>query len=235
MLKIAIHPEERRGSELMAWWSGDGAAEVLAADGDALLIERATGSGSLVAMAQSARDDDATRIICAVATTLHAPRTTPLPDLVPLDHWFRELWPAAGKHGGVLARSAEVARGLLAEPRDRTVLHGDLHHGNVLDFGDRGWLAIDPKGLIGERGFDFASLFCNPDYAVATSFGRLACQADIVVAEAGLDRDRLVRWTLAYAGLSAAWSLASGADPRIALAVAEIACTELGWRFRAHI
>lgn len=31
-------------------------------------------------------------------------------------------------------------------------LHGDLHHGNVLDFGASGWLAIDPKGLKGERG-----------------------------------------------------------------------------------
>jgi streptomycin 6-kinase len=51
---------------------------------------------------------------------------------------------------------------LLAEPREVGVLHGDLHHGNVLDFGVRGWLAIDPKGLLGERGFDFANIFTNP-------------------------------------------------------------------------
>ena len=66
-------------------------------------------------------------------------------------------------HGGILARCAEAARALLSEPREVGVLHGDLHHDNVLDFGVRGWLAIDPKRLVGERGFDFANIFTNPD------------------------------------------------------------------------
>nr|WP_249123342.1 MULTISPECIES: aminoglycoside phosphotransferase family protein [unclassified Bradyrhizobium] len=54
---------------------------------------------------------------------------------------------------------------MLAEPRDVVVLHGDLHHDNVLDFGERGWLAIDPRCLRGERGFDYANIFTNPDMA----------------------------------------------------------------------
>ena len=103
-----------------------------------------------------------------------------------------------------------------------------MHHGNVLDFGPRGWLAIDPKGLIGERGFDYANIFCNPSAAVATTPGRLARQATNVAETAGLDRTRLLQWILAYAGLSAAWSLEDGDDPELALAVAEIAAAELG-------
>jgi streptomycin 6-kinase len=43
--------------------------------------------------------------------------------------------------------------------------------------GPRGWLAIDPKGLCGERGFDFVNIFCNPDFALATAPGRLVRQA----------------------------------------------------------
>src|SRR3546814_13426940 len=81
--------------------------------------------------------------------------------LVPLAHWFRALNPAAATHGGILARCAATARALLAESRGTGVLHGDIHHDNVLDFGPRGWLAIDPKRLVGERGFDFANLFTN--------------------------------------------------------------------------
>ena len=227
MLKIAHAPEERAGASLMAWWDGNGAARVLEHAGDALLLERALGSGSLAEMARSGQDDEASRILCAAAAGLHAPRAGPLPDLVPLARWFRALEPAAAAHGGILTHAAAAARELLADPRDVVVLHGDLHHGNVLDFGARGWLAIDPKGLIGERGFEFANLFWNPDRETATAPGRLARQTEVVAAAAGLERGRLLRWILAYTGLSAAWSLEDGDPPDFALAVAEIAAAEL--------
>ena len=68
MLKLATEAEERRGGESMIWWGGDGAARVLAHAGDALLMERAMGERSLVEMAQNDRDDEASRIICAVAS-----------------------------------------------------------------------------------------------------------------------------------------------------------------------
>jgi streptomycin 6-kinase len=228
MLKVARAAEERAGARLMAWWDGHGAARLLAHEGDALLMERAEGHRSLVEMARGGRDEEASRILCAAAARLHAPRDhPPPPTLVPLDVWFRALEPAAAAHGGVLATAAAAARELLAEPRDVRALHGDLHHQNVLDFGARGWLAIDPKGLLGERGFDFANLFCNPDLETATAPGRLARQADVVAQAAEVERGRLLRWVLAYAGLSTSWSLEDGDEPRLALAVAEIAAAEL--------
>jgi streptomycin 6-kinase len=232
MLKVARAAEERAGAGLMVWWDGEGAARVLEHVGDALLMERATGGTSLAAMARDGRDDEASRILVAAAAGLHAPRGRPPPELVPLARWFRGLEPAARAHGGILARAAATARELLAAPRDVTVLHGDLHHFNVLDFGARGWLAVDPKGLVGERGFDFANLFCNPDPGTAAAPGRLARQAHVVAAAAGLERGRLLQWVLAYAGLSAAWSLEDGDPPGAALAVAELAAVELEARRR---
>jgi streptomycin 6-kinase len=223
MLKVAHAAEERAGARLMAWWDGGGAARVLAHDGDALLLERATGPASLAGLVRAGRDDEASRILCAAAARLHAPRDRPPPELVPLARWFQALEPAAAAHGGVLARAAAAARELLADPRDVVVLHGDLHHGNVLDFGAGGWLAIDPKGLIGERGFDFANLFRNPDLETAVAPGRLARQVEVVAAAAGLERGRLLKWILAFAGLSAAWSLEDGDSPDPMLEVAEMA------------
>jgi streptomycin 6-kinase len=227
MLKIAVEEEERRGAAAMIWWGGDGAARVLAHEGDALLLERAQGQASLAEMARTGRDDEASRIMCAVAARLHAPRDRPPPSLVPLSRWFEALEPAAVRHGGVLRLAAATARALLAEPRDRVVLHGDIHHGNVLDAGPRGWVTVDPKGLVGERGFDFANIFCNPDPEIATAPGRLARQAHVVADAAGLERARLLRWVIAYAGLSAAWTLGERGDPRPALPVAELAASEL--------
>src|SRR5262245_56486623 len=163
MLKLSHEEDERLGGVLMEWWDGKGAARVLARDATALLLERATGTASLADMARSGQDDEACRILCSAAAKLHAPRAKPLPELIPLTQWFRDLEPAASAHGGILPRCAEVARALLDDPREVGVLHGDLHHDNVLDFGARGWLVIDPKRLIGERCFDFANIFTNPD------------------------------------------------------------------------
>ncbi|HEY4203374.1 MAG TPA: aminoglycoside phosphotransferase family protein [Xanthobacteraceae bacterium] len=234
ILKVATEHDERFNAVLMTWWDGDGAARVLAHDDDALLLERAEGTASLTEMARNGRDDEACRILCTMAARLHRPRAKPLPDLIPLADWFRELEPAAATHGGILLRCAQTAKALLAEPREAVVLHGDLHHGNVLDFGQRGWLAIDPKRLIGERGFDFANIFTNPDIAdgipaVATDPNRFERRLAIVTEAAELERTRLLRWILTWTGLSAAWFLGDGNEKfaAIDLRVAQLAAAEL--------
>ena len=216
MLKIATEAEEKFGGVLMAWWDGRGAARVLEMDGDAILLERAQGLRSLSELSRNGRDDEATGILCDAIAELHAPRAKPLPELIDLTVWFRELEPAAATHGGLLVRSAETARLLLANPQEVGVLHGDIHHDNILDFGARGWLAIDPKRLHGERGFDYANIFCNPDLAdaskppVGTRPERFARRLEIVVARSGMERRRLLQWIVAWTGLSAAWFLGDG-------------------------
>jgi len=228
MLKIARAEEERRGGRLMAWWDGDGAARVLAHDEQALLLERATGSRSLAAMVAAGADNEASRILCAVATRLQAPRRGPLPERVPLSRWFEALSPTAGIHGGLLAQADAAAHDLLATPREVVTLHGDVHHGNVLDAGARGWVAIDPKGLLGERTFDFVNILRNPDAATALAPGRFDRQVNVLADAAALDRHRLLKWTLAFAGLSAAWHLADCEPADLDLAVAARAAAALG-------
>jgi streptomycin 6-kinase len=233
MLRIATHPDARGGDVLLAWWDGEGAVRILDQDGDALLLERAEGERSLVMLARSGRDDEATQIICDVIAELHAPRVTPLPTLIPLSDWFAALWPAAETHGGLLAQSATAARSLLAAQREVGALHGDIHHGNILDFGpERGWLAIDPNRLCGDRAFDYANLFCNPDIAdpsvpVAVLADRFRRRVEIVAERADLERDRLLNWILAYCGLSAAWLIADGEDAAVDFQIAALVAAEL--------
>jgi streptomycin 6-kinase len=227
MLKVATVIEEQRGGLLMQWWDGEGAAKVYAHEDGAIILERAEGNHSLLTMAMNGDDDEASRIICKTVQTLHGPREKPYPELVPLDVWFGALEPAALTHGGLFSISATVAKALLAEPRETGVLHGDIHHSNILDFQDRGWLAIDPKGLLGEHGYDYANLFCNPDLRPTKDPARLRRQLPIVAQESGIAPERLLRWIIAYAGLSAAWFIEDGGDPAPALRVAEIAAAEL--------
>jgi streptomycin 6-kinase len=228
MLKIASIDEERIGNRLMAWWNGAGAARVLAADDDAILMERAEHGRSLAHAIGERGDDAASRTICAVLAKLHAAPGRPSIGLPFLAEWFEPLGRAARAQGGLFRIAAAAAADLLADEREAVVLHGDVHHGNVLDFGARGWLAIDPKGLVGERGFDYANIFCNPDDATAARPGRLARQADVVAEAAHLERSRLLAWVVAWAGLSAAFALDDGLSPDGALRVAEMAAAERG-------
>ena len=229
MLKVATEDEERWGAGLLIWWAGDGAVRVLEHDEDAVLLERATGERSLAEMARTGQDLEATQILCATAARLHdTANRPPPPPLTDLDDWFRELWPAAESRGGILVEAAAMGRELLATQRDIVPLHGDLHHGNVLDGGERGWLAIDPKRLRGERTFDYVNMLRNPDEEMALKPGRFSHQVEVICDAAGLDRERLLNWTLAFTGLSAAWIMNDGNHPDLDLAIAKLARRELG-------
>lgn len=190
-------------------------------------------------------DERATQVLCAVAGELHATgravglaRTggavgvggaagasgaagtandAPPEGLVTLERWFADLLAGTAGHEGFLGRAAVTARALLDDQREVVTLHGDIHHGNVLDFGDERaarWRAIDPKFLVGDRAFDYANIVCNPSHDVARTPGRLARQVSVICAAAGLDRARLLRWIVAWTGLSATWYLGDTWLPR---------------------
>lgn len=228
MLKVATEPDERHGHLLLRWWDGDGAARLLEADGMALLLERATGTRSLAELARTGGDEEATIVLCDALAALHRPRPTPIPaGLVDLPTWFSALEPGVRRHGGLLREAFAAASRLLGDLRDVRPLHGDAHHDNFLDFGARGWLAIDPKHLLGEPGFDYANIFCNPDMAggppVAVEERVFHRRLELVTQRSGIARERLLEWILAWAGLSAAWILDDGDVPAVDLRIAELA------------
>ena len=214
--KVARVEEERRGGRLMAWWIPLGGLPVLEHDADAVLVRRATGARDLTAWATTGRDDEATEVLVATALALHAMPAPPASvGLVPLRTWFRDLVDRPHPDP-LLDRAASLVRDLLAEPGPEVVLHGDVHHGNVLDLGDR-WAAIDPKGLLGHPAFDLANLFCNPASEVAVA--RLDARLELVADRAGLDRGLLASWVGAWCGLSLVWAEPSG-HPSTASAIA---------------
>lgn len=215
MLKLAASEDERRGSAIMAWWDGQGAAPVLAHSDEALLMVRAEGGRSLDTLS----DAESIPILCATVGALHAARRAP-PPTPPLERLFRSLLDDANPR---LDGARRTARELLDAPRDVVVLHGDIHHFNVLDFGAAGWRAIDPWGFRGERAYDYANILRNPSLERVTAPGRFDRARALLAAEARLDPDRLLRWMYAHAGLAAAWDLADGQDPGRSYAVLELA------------
>ncbi|QHS37419.1 3'-kinase [Alcaligenes faecalis] len=228
MIKITRDLDERIGGQVLQWWAGEGAAHVYARDPDSgtLLMERATGARNLLHMALEGEDDAATACICHTLGQLHSHRPSAPPEnLRPLSDFFKSLAPMAQLEGGLMADCAIVANELLRDQREQVVLHGDAHHSNILDFEQRGWLAIDPKRVIGEHYYDYVNVLCNPDLKTSTDPARFARQLAVVIDVAGLERQLLLKWVMAHAALSAAWFLEDGLRTEASkeLAVADIA------------
>jgi streptomycin 6-kinase len=204
-------------------WAGDGAARLIDADPElgALLLERVL-PGTMLA---DLEDDAAVSVAAEVLALLWRP----LPGrdaLRPLESWCA----AYGRNRAALSRGeqgfpaalfqrADALRDeLLATTHDAVSLHGDLHHFNVLRSQRAGWLAIDPKGLVGDRCFDVCQFLVNPGrVSAATNRRRL----DRFSALLGLDRARLVQWAFVHAVLDACWDFEDGHDWRRAVAYAE--------------
>ena len=210
MLKIIGDAQERAGAQLLQAWGGNGAAQVIALDGHALLMERLPGPSAL-ALAQAGDAFAALEAGCACAEQLHAHPLSALPTtLATVADWLQSL--QAAPPDAVLAQATHIGRQLLAQPQAQHVLHGDLHQANVLRAADGRWKAIDPKGVVGERGFELAVLLCNPEWPWPSD--QVLWTAAQQIAEAsGLPLPRLLQWTAVRAALSAAWFLEDGNAP----------------------
>lgn len=87
------------------------------------------------------------------------------------------------------------------------LLHGDLHHENILLSNERGWLAIDPKGVAGDPYFDVVSfminhLFTNPD---PEKFLKL--RVDLICELLQMDREKLLKAAISMSTLYACWAV----------------------------
>lgn len=210
MLKAAMQPREVRAGEYLHWLGGSSSVEVLERESDALLMERAIGESSLVEMEDAGQREAALSLLCEVARALHTPKASAPSGVMPLELWLQRLSDIAPSNSR-LEVCAKRANAMLSEPQEVRALHGDLHHWNVLDGGSRGWLAIDPNGLIGERAFEFALMVLPTNLVEDTNPNVLRERSHIVAKLANIDPKRLLAWVSIQAGLWASWS-APGRD-----------------------
>ena len=234
-LLAATETEEQRGALALRHFDGRGAVHLLRHDDGAQLLEYAAGP-ELVTLVEQGEDARATQIIAQVIEQLHSVPQPVLPaGLVSLDRWFGALFARAEAErragtGSIYTRGAAVAARLLANPQDIRVLHGDIHHYNIRQ-SSRGWLAFDPKGLVGERTYDCANALCNPVMPeLVHNERRLLAHAAILADALDLDLGRVLAFTYAYACLNASWWLDLGGPDIVqwSLGVAAIVEPHLG-------
>ncbi|WP_431894573.1 aminoglycoside phosphotransferase family protein [Nonomuraea sp. bgisy101] len=202
-------------------WAGDGIVHLLDEAtvpsptsphrANALLLERLDGDRSLEAMPDCERALEILTDLLARLVTHPGPegmRTLgdiasgmleEAPELLPQAHPDDRVW---------LERSAAAVRELAGEAGDR-LLHWDLHYSNVLAGAREPWLAIDPKPLVGDPGFELMPALRNRRPSTDVR-GTVLRRFDLMVERLGLDRERAVGWTLGRLLQDGLWDLEDG-------------------------
>ncbi|HVD61410.1 MAG TPA: aminoglycoside phosphotransferase family protein [Gemmatimonadaceae bacterium] len=218
--RVVVKIVEREGDEwksgaVLEAFDGRGVVRVLDHVEGSLLLERIEPGTPLTGLVLEGRDEEATAIIADVISRM-SPKTAPAgtPTAVELGAAFAR-YRATGDSQipGDLVSSAERVYRELGETQTSTrLLHGDLQHYNILFDSDRGWVAIDPKGIVGELEYELGASLRNP-YELPDLF------CDLIVARRridqysrllGLDATRILRWAFAQAVLSAIWGFEDG-------------------------
>lgn len=207
-------PESEHEAGALACWDGVGAVRLLARDDErrALLVERCLPGTPLWELEEPRANEIAASVLCELWKARPVGAFRSLGDEAA--RWAASLsatWEAAGRpfEKQLLDEAVTFLRNAQSFPEDAVLLHQDLHGGNILR-SERGWLAIDPKPLLGEREFDLASLLRDrreqlgddPDAA-----DRIRRRLDFFVGRLGLDRERVRGWGIAHA---LAWGFENG-------------------------
>jgi streptomycin 6-kinase len=231
VLKMGVPNDEMKSEiEALRLFNGEGACRLIDCDEEKswLLLERLH-PGVMLSTLES--DEEATTIAAEVMQKIWRPA----PEnqvFIRLSDWFDGLKELRAMFNGgtgplnekLVERVEGSVKEFLAENHRPVLMHGDFHHYNILS-SERGWLVIDPKGVIGPACYEVGPFLINPwgellsgrDYQVMTKR-----RIDILHERLGFERERIHKWGLAHAILSAWWSIEDNSGWEYAAAFSEM-------------
>ncbi len=229
VLKIGV-PSVELMSEIrtLQYWNGKAAVRLMNTDeanGFLLLEEIKPGT-----MLTEIKDDEAvTRIAAELLNQLWQPAPAD-EGFIKLSDWFKDLSKLRARFGGgpgpfpqkLVERVEALLPELFADSTPLTLLHGDFHHYNILKHGER-WLAIDPKGVVGPRGYECGPFLMNPLGFIHRADAKKQTQKRVAILneQLNLEKELIKNWAICHSLLSGWWDLAednSGAEYAIACA-----------------
>ncbi|MGO4268491.1 aminoglycoside phosphotransferase family protein [Paenibacillus sp. TAF58] len=219
VLKSSFMKEElSREVSVLRAYEGRGAVHVLDADeewGVALLEEAEPG----IPLSTIENDALATDIFCEVFRRLHL--SPPTDSLYPSmkQHFlaieryrerFKDMKDDMPLPPSWLENAEECLEYLIATTNENLLLHGDLHHDNILRQGEEKWAVIDPKGIIGDIHFDTIQYLLNYEDRGGDCEQVLRDRIANMTDRLGLDSRRIAMWGVARGVLEACWTIEDG-------------------------
>ena len=208
--------------------TGQGAAKIFQTGKNAFLMEYLDGH-TLGELTHRGSDQEAAHKLVETANQLQKVQFDQNYPWPKLEDWVAELmelergasW--TDDNWRHIEVSRHLAKELVSAQKDVRVLHGDLHHDNIIR-GARGYCAIDAKGVIGEKAYELANAVCNPVGAeeLMISRDRIEFLLTLWCEEFNLERARFLKWIIAQRGMSISWSGNEIASDHISFQMLEI-------------
>lgn len=203
----------KREAEALIALEGFGVVQVFSENAGLLLLECATPGVSLTSYFPK-NDNESINITADVIKRLHK---APLPSAYAFPHikdWLEALDGDLKIPAQTIQRAREVRDQLLKTAGSDVLLHGDLHHDNILQ-NDNDWLVIDPKGVIGDPAYEVAAFIRNPmpellnlDNSQKVIRNRVKRFVELLE----LPSQRILDWCFVQAVLAWVWALEDGCD-----------------------
>lgn len=212
VLKVTDIADERQAGSILAAFGGHSMVRVLAWDDGAVLLEQLQPGDPLVALARAGRDREACAVFAQVVAGMNPGE--PPAEVPTAAQWGLgfERYAMSGDRqipADLVTQARQIYQSLCGTERNPRLLHGDLHHFNILFDETRGWLAIDPKGVIGELEFELGAWLRNP-VGHPELFARPAAVEERVAHLERLlpiDRTRTLAWAFSQGVLSGIWTI----------------------------
>jgi len=207
--------DEWHAGEIVRAFDRKGVVDVYEHIPGAMLLEQLMPGTPLVRVALDRSDDEATEILADVIQRMSPSRIPP--NCATVADWATGFarYAASGDRQiptALVERAGELYEQLCATQQTTRLLHGDLQHYNVLWDQRRGWIAIDPKGVVGELEYEIGAFIRNPMERpeLLASLPIVERRLDYFARALNLNCARALSWTFAQAVLSAIWSVEDG-------------------------
>lgn len=212
ILKIGCDPENLL-KELTALkaYAGNNCIHLLDNDTEynALLLEQAFPGTSLVPLFPE-HDDTALQHVTTIMNILHTAPLPPQGSLPTLEEFIQDLYKQHPALNSTHIKKAQLlAQQLLATQTNHVVLHGDMHHSNIL-LSNRGWLAIDPKGIVGDPAYEVCAFIRNPNPELLKPIKLINHRLNLFAEHLSINKQRLLDWVYVQAVLDGCWALLDG-------------------------
>lgn len=202
--------DEKFGVYCLDRWNSNGSVKLLHSSEGAILLEKLF-LPNLTHFSSSNSELQACEVFCDIIKKIHiSPSVRDRNSLHNLSNLFQQLLDKTAPPGleNRMEKAFQISQKLLQTTTREVILHGDLHHENVMKNALGDWVCLDPKGFIGDPCYELGTVLKNPwDYPeVSQSKDQLIQRTDWMCRKLNLDFKRVLKFTFCHLCLSTLWA-----------------------------